>query len=62
LDCDDHYSCTADSCDQVLGCVHEPIPDCEPIPSASLGGRVFLGLLLMSAGALSLVERRRFRS
>jgi hypothetical protein len=60
LDCDDSNVCTADSCDQVLGCAHDPIPECMAVPSASLGGRVFLGLLLMSAGALFLVQRRRF--
>jgi len=54
--------CTADSCDEVLGCAHDPIPDCAAVPSASLGGRIFLGLLLMSAGALFLVQRSRFSS
>jgi hypothetical protein len=28
LDCDDGNDCTADSCDQLLGCVNDPIPDC----------------------------------
>ncbi len=27
--CDDGNACTADSCDPVLGCAHEPIPDCS---------------------------------
>ena len=28
LDCDDADVCTADSCDDVLGCAHDPIPGC----------------------------------
>ena len=28
LNCDDGNDCTADSCDQLLGCANDPIPDC----------------------------------
>jgi hypothetical protein len=59
LDCDDHNGCTADSCDQVLGCAHEPIPDCAAIPATSLWGQLMLGLLLTTTGALSLIYGRR---
>jgi len=62
-DCDDADECTADSCDQVIGCAHDPIPLCgTSIPSASAGGRMLVGLLLMSAGAAFLVHRRRIGS
>jgi hypothetical protein len=60
-DCDDADECTADSCDQLLGCAHDPIPLCgTSVPSASAGGRMLVGLLLMSAGVVFLVHRRRF--
>ncbi|MBW2400581.1 MAG: hypothetical protein JRG80_15070 [Deltaproteobacteria bacterium] len=63
LNCDDADPCTADSCDQVLGCAHDPIPMCgAAVPSASPGGRMLVGLLLMSAGAVFLGQRRRQRS
>jgi hypothetical protein len=62
-DCDDADECTADSCDQLLGCAHDPIPPCgSAIPSASAGGRMLTALLLLSAGALFLVQRRRLSS
>jgi len=62
-DCDDGDECTADSCDQVLGCAHDPIPLCgSAVPSASPAGRMLVGLLLMSAGAVFLGQRRRQRS
>ena len=61
LDCDDADACTADSCDQVLGCAHDPIALCgSSVPSASMGGRMIASLLLLSAGALFLAQRRRF--
>jgi hypothetical protein len=59
LDCDDDNGCTADSCDQVLGCGHEPIPDCAAVPATSLWGQLMLGLLLTTTGALSLIYGRR---
>ena len=62
-DCDDADECTADSCDQLLGCAHDPIPLCgASVPSASAGGRMLVGLLLMSAGVVFLFHRRRFDS
>jgi hypothetical protein len=60
LDCDDGDECTADSCDQVLGCAHDPIPQCGvPIPSSSMAGRMVLSLLFLAAGANLLMLRRR---
>ncbi|MBW2289472.1 MAG: sulfatase-like hydrolase/transferase, partial [Deltaproteobacteria bacterium] len=64
-DCDDLDECTADSCDQIAGCAHDPIPLCgggASVPSASPGGRMLVGLMLMSAGAVLLVQRRRIGS
>ena len=60
-DCDDEDICTADSCDQFLGCVYEPTHCNGPdIPNASPTGRLLLSLLLVGAGATFLAWRRRF--
>jgi cysteine-rich repeat protein len=60
LDCDDGDVCTADSCDQVTGCAHAPIPGCGvPIPALSPGGKSLLSLLVVAAGAVLLGRRGR---
>jgi hypothetical protein len=58
--CDDADVCTAESCDEIQGCVNDPMPGCEiaAVPSASPAGRVLLGLLVFTAGALLLAQRR----
>jgi len=59
LDCDDGNSCTADSCDQVLGCAHDLIPDCVVVPTTPEWGLPLLGLMLLAAGATLLLSGRR---
>jgi cysteine-rich repeat protein len=60
LDCDDADACTADSCDAVLGCAHEPIPDCPAaIPAAPSRTLALLALSLMGTGVVILRERSR---
>ncbi len=45
--CDDGNECTADACDDVLGCTHDVIPGCSvPIPVASDSGRMILVMML----------------
>ena len=59
--CDDEDICTADSCDQFLGCVYEPTHcNGHDLPSASPAGRLLLSLLVVGAGATFLAWRRRF--
>jgi cysteine-rich repeat protein len=62
--CDDLDPCTADSCDAVTGCGHDPIPECQPqIPMTGPNGTITLALLILLAGSLMLaVENRRQRS
>jgi hypothetical protein len=62
LDCDDQDACTADACDDLVGCTHDPIPGCgaAAVPSGSVWGRALLGLLLAGAGA-SLLRTQRAR-
>jgi hypothetical protein len=63
LDCDDDDECTADSCDELLGCVHDPIPGCGVvIPTTGPWGRLLLGALVLAAGTILLVEHRRTRA
>ena len=53
LDCDDLDECTADGCDEITGCFHEPIVGCtEPplVPALPLSGLVLLvGIMLVAA-------------
>jgi hypothetical protein len=58
--CDDRDLCTADSCDEIEGCVNDPIPGCEavPVPTLSIHGRLLFGLLLLASGS-RLAQRRR---
>ena len=58
--CDDADACTADGCDALAGCLHAPIPDCEPTPEApslSAGGLTLVALLIASAGAWLALRR-----
>jgi hypothetical protein len=58
LDCDDLDPCTADSCDQVTGCAHDPIAFCATdVPSSEPWGLMLLALLLGSSGFLLLWRR-----
>ena len=53
LDCDDLDACTADSCDEVSGCFHEPILGCgdvPPVPSSTGPGLVTLSIALLTLG------------
>ncbi len=57
--CDDQDPCTADLCDELLGCDHVPIPACRPggdpppsaVPAMGPGGRALLVLLVVGAAA-----------
>ena len=48
LDCDDGDACTADSCDGVTGCGHDPIEFCGPAVPALSGPSPFMDLLWRS--------------
>ncbi|MBW2398913.1 MAG: alkaline phosphatase family protein, partial [Deltaproteobacteria bacterium] len=63
LDCDDGDECTADSCDAISGCAHDPIALCgTAIPTVSGWGQALVALLMVMAGALLLTERKRLRN
>lgn len=60
LDCDDGNACTADSCDAVTGCAHDPIQGCgPPVPIVPLWGRLLVVLMLSAAAGLLVGGRRR---
>ena len=60
LDCDDGDVCTAESCDEILGCAHDPIPGCEAaVPASSGRGRLLLVMLMLAAAVAVLGQRRR---
>ena len=61
LICDDGDECTAESCDEIAGCVHTPIESCTEVdvPTTSSWGQGFLIALLAGVGALLAVQRRR---
>jgi hypothetical protein len=64
LDCDDEDVCTADGCDAVSGCFHDPIPACQPgpaVPILSVGGILVLTGGIALAGAAWLRDRRATR-
>jgi cysteine-rich repeat protein len=49
LDCDDLDECTADSCDSITGCAHEPIQDCPAVvavPTFTARARIVLVVLI----------------
>jgi len=51
LFCDDSDPCTADSCDAITGCGHEPIPECSvDVPTTTPWGSVGLALLILGLG------------
>ena len=54
VDCDDGNPCTADSCDEIAGCTHDPIPGCggPAVPSMTAWGRLLLAALLVAATAI----------
>jgi cysteine-rich repeat protein len=63
LDCDDLDECTADSCDGITGCGHDPIPFCgTAVPTTSRWGQVLLALMLLTAFGLVLDQRRKLRA
>jgi cysteine-rich repeat protein len=62
LDCDDGHGCTADSCDEIEGCVHTPIEPCSEVPTTSEWGLILMILVMTAAGALRLEQRRRFQA
>jgi len=58
LNCNDGQFCTADSCDPVIGCVNEPIENCQGnVPTVSHWGLAILGLLLLVASKLGYKKR-----
>jgi len=60
LDCNDSDVCTADSCDAITGCGHDPIEGCNTaVPLIPPWGPALLGLLLLAAGVVHGVGRRR---
>lgn len=50
--CDDDDPCTAELCDALAGCSHEPIPECGavPVPIAGAPGLGLTALLLLTGG------------
>jgi len=58
--CDDADVCTADACDAVAGCTHDPIPLCgEPIAATSNGWLAFLATAVFIGGAALLARPPR---
>jgi hypothetical protein len=59
LNCDDNNACTADACDQVLGCSHTPIEGCAtPVPTGSPWGAILLVTLLLATTMVTFRRRR----
>jgi hypothetical protein len=59
LDCDDSDPCTADGCDGVTGCFHDPIQECGvEIPASGGGGRMVLVVMLLAVAAFTLAGKR----
>jgi hypothetical protein len=63
LSCDDDDPCTAESCDEFLGCTSEPIESCgvAAVPALRSNGRVLLALLVLAITAVLLGSRRQSR-
>jgi cysteine-rich repeat protein len=59
--CDDGDECTADSCDEIEGCVNTPIACGGPVPTSSGFGLLLLSVLMMGAGSLLVVRRQAFK-
>jgi cysteine-rich repeat protein len=61
LDCNDNDVCTADSCNMLTGCAHDPILNCTPpgVPTGSLALRMLAALALAGLGARRLLATRR---
>jgi cysteine-rich repeat protein len=62
--CDDSNACTADACDVFEGCSHTPIAACTVtgVPTSTGWGQALIVLMLVAAGVLALVQRRRVTS
>jgi cysteine-rich repeat protein len=65
LDCDDEDPCTADSCDAIEGCAHDPVAGCtatiQPVPALP-GWGVGVLVLGLAGGAFSRGRGRRRRA
>jgi len=62
LNCDDEDACTADSCDEVTGCAHDPIgtPECTAeVPASSEWSRLLIVVLMTALGGALIAHRRR---
>ncbi len=57
IDCEDNNACTADSCDEFLGCVNDPIPECGSVPALSNSTRLIVAFSFLLLGALALGRR-----
>jgi cysteine-rich repeat protein len=62
--CDDQDPCTAESCDEFLGCVSEPIEGCavDSVPAMRSGGRLLLVLFALALSAALLASKRQGRA
>ena len=59
LECDDFDECTADGCDEIEGCFHDPISQCPiNIPASDNGSRLLLTVMFLSVGVLTLAGNR----
>ncbi|MFP6624618.1 MAG: hypothetical protein VCC20_14150, partial [Myxococcota bacterium] len=57
--CDDNNVCTADACDEVVGCTHVSVSPCyAPVPATSRWGEALLVTLLLATAIVTL--RRRY--
>ena len=66
LDCDDGDACTADSCDGITGCAHDPIvtPECTvpQVPATSGWALVLMIVLMTMVGGVRIEHARLQRS
>jgi cysteine-rich repeat protein len=58
LDCGDGNACTEDSCDPILGCLHDPVEPCTPIPTLAGPWRL-IALAALLGIALGFSKRGR---
>ena len=62
LDEHDGDACTAERCDEILGCAHDPIPDCEPPTSVPAIQHPWILIITMAFTMIGAgVARRRRR-
>jgi len=55
IDCDDHDTCTTDTCDTISGCAHTRIPECVvAVPSMPWTGQALLALFLILSSGFAL--------